>query len=172
VIPDPDRVCPLFLNVQLYSVDTSVSKEVVTSILELSREKLPGDSPNPFFGIGICEPGTLICPCSPSNNLRVLKLGKMDSIKNIEHRSAPFLLLQQLNLVVEVFPLSSFYYKIRLAPLVTDLIFLSSIRSFNGKMGEGGLFHSLWDGRSTTLFRPPTQVPPARLILCGGGRRF
>ena len=174
-IPDPNRVCPLFQNVQLYSQENFLSKDSVVSLLELSQGgSVEGKDSNPFFGKGICLPSTLTCPCAPVNSLRIIKLGKMDSIRNIEHRTAPFLLLQSLHLVSEIFPLSSFYYKVRLAPSVTDDVFVSTIRNFNSKLGDGGLFHSFYNGSTSTLFTlPPLLVffpsvprsPRSRLFL-------
>ncbi len=154
-LPDPYRVCPTFQNVQLHSREFLVKKEDVLSLLSSSQERSEGKTLNPFFGKGLCSPETLIVPCDPANNLRVVKLGKTDSIKNLEHRNAPFLLLQQLSLITEIFPLSGYLFKVRLASSVSDDGFITTIRDFNRAMGDGGLFHSFYDGNVTTPFTPP-----------------
>ena len=64
-----------------------------------------------------------------------------------------------MDLVSEIFPENSFYFKVKLAAGVSDEKVLTAVRTFNLAAGDGGLFHSIENGYTTTLFKP---APPPR----------
>ena len=113
-----------------------------------------------MLGKGVCDQATVVSSCHPANRIRIVKLGKIDAVKNLEHRAAPLATLQMLGLVDQIFPVSNFYFKVSLAAGISDEIFVSTIRKFNKKISNT-LFHSFFDGLTTTPFvaPPPPRVP-------------
>lgn len=101
VIPDVDGVSPFFVSTQLYSPEVEDTKEKVFQLLSEARKK----GSDPLSKFSVCSSSTLLDPCSAGQRLRILKLGKMDSIRLPEHRSAIFTILEQISVVSEVFPL-------------------------------------------------------------------
>ena len=63
-LPDPDRACHWFHNVQLYSLENTVSKEEVTSLFKIFQEKgVDGKGISPFLGKAVCDSATFLTPC-------------------------------------------------------------------------------------------------------------
>ena len=162
-IPDPDGVSPFFSGVQLYSPEILVTKDLVFSILSSGQ---PG-SYDPLHQNAVCDAATLVDRCVPEGSVRILKIARLDALKEPKHRSGIFSILDQLHLIVEVFPLSRYYYKIRLGPKTTDEVLVSALVNFNRQMSRetGPLFHSLFCGNDTIhslLYRAPPKEKPLR----------
>ena len=156
-LQDSYGICPFFSQCQIYSVEDRISRDKCFGIFGGDRENLK----TPLIGSTFCDGATVVNPCTPEGKTRILKFSRMDSVKGAENRSAILALLDQLNIVREVFPISQFYYKIRLLDSVSDQSAVEILKKFNQSLkGEGPLFHTLFDGVSTTslVFRPPPSV--------------
>ena len=104
--------------------------------------------------------------CSPTGLNRVIRLAKLDSIRAPDQRSPILTLFEQINLTTDVFPVSRFLYKIRLNSPEAQTKLVEALTKFNRNMREDGpLFHSLWDGNTTTslLYRAPPRTPAVGL---------
>ena len=108
---------------QLYSPNVNVTGESVLSLLKTQ----PKEVQDQFLGKGICDASLSLSPCSPSNNLRIVKLGSVKSVSALKLRAVPIAILQRLGLIDQVFPLSNFYFKVRLCPGVTDAHFVGTM---------------------------------------------
>ena len=109
----------------------------------------------------LCCPDTLLEVASPSGRNRLLKLGRLDPLRLPEHRSSVFVILDQLGLVSDVFPISRFYYKIRLAPEASESALIRVLMLFNREMGKDGpLFHSISDSQTTKSLLFRSFAPP------------
>ena len=162
LIADHDRIWSNFATFQLYSPEENLSKDFVQNLIynsapPLSDEKFSAPCVGKFF----CEAATATQECDPQNQVRIIKLGDTKSYKNLDQRAAPLSILQRLFLVDQVLPLSNFYFKIQMRAGVTDDFLLEQVKKFNEKSGEK-LFHSLFNGAQTVLFRPPPPPPPRR----------
>src|SRR6185437_15923461 len=56
----------------------------------------------PLWKRGVCDQTSVVYPCVPDNRLRIVKLGRVDAIKKLEHRASPPAILQKLGLVDQV----------------------------------------------------------------------
>ena len=110
VFPDPVGVNPFFVSAQVYSPEEPVTKEKVFTTVTEARKK-PSD---PLSKILVCDPKTVTEPCSPYGLNRVIRMARLDSLRAPEHRSAVFTLLEKIGLTSDVFPVSRFFYKVRL----------------------------------------------------------
>ena len=163
ILADPDGVSPFFTSAQLYSPEITVDKDKVFELLSASRAR----EAEPLSKNCICSSATLVEPCDPSGLNRVIKLGRLDSLRSPEHRSSIFVLFDQFHLISDVFPVSRYYYKIRLTPGASDDSLIKILKEFNQGMGKDGpLFHSIFDGKDTRslLFRFPA---PSRGVGLG-----
>ena len=105
-----------------------------------------------------------MAPCSPSNRLRIIKLGNTGSFKTLETRSLPVSTLQGLLLIDQIVSVSDLTCKVQLREGVTDDFLVKTLRSFNVNKGERQ-FHSVFDGLVTRLCHPPpppvvSPLPP------------
>jgi len=92
----------------------------------------------------------------------------------LKHRAAPIAVLQRLQLVIEIIPLSNYYFKVRLAKEITPGCLRAALVAFNDSV-EDPVFHSIFDGTSTDIlqaprpsFRPgfrPRAAPPTFVVL-------
>ena len=156
-LPDSHDISPFLSQCQVYSADEKVSREKCLDIFGGDKDC----SRVPLIGVAFCEGETVVNPCSPEGKVRILKFSKLDSVKGPENRSAILALLDSLKIVREVFPISQFYYKIRLLENIDDAQAGLVLRQFNSNLGsDGPLFHSLFDGERTVslVYRPP--APP------------
>jgi hypothetical protein len=158
LFPDPHNFSPFFLHCQLYSAEDIVTREQAFKIYASA----PENSNAPLIASAFCESGTVVGPCSPENRIRILKIASLDSLQGAEGKAAVVVLLNEMNLAREIFPLSRFYYKILLSPSTSDSEVIKLLKSFNTSLGRlGPLFHSLYDGTNThsLIYRPPPPKP-------------
>ena len=164
-ISDTSDVVPFFSSFQVFSASVVVNRELVFSSL-----KNGGSPPLPLNSV--CDSITLTQKCEPVNPFRVIKLARLDSMKLPEHRGAIFILLERIGCVEQIFPLSRFYYKVRLSKPGDESHLVSNLIRINKEMTgrDGPLFHSIFNGESTEektsslLFRapPPLSLRPPR----------
>ena len=158
-IPDPLNVCPYFSQCQIYLAEEKISREKSFSVY--ASDKFNVDTP--LIGSSFCCASTVIDPCSLGNKIRILKLSRLDSIRGVENRAAILVLLDQLKVSCEAFPLSQFYYKLRLSETVSDISAIEMFTDFNKNMtSDSPLFHSLFDGVTAHfLVYKPLPSPPS-----------
>jgi len=162
LLPDSDRVWSNYQVYQSYSPDGTLSKSSLEkfSLSEVGSQQQDVKQSPPAWIRVVCDQRFVVSPCDSFNQSRIVKLGRVDSIKKLEHRASPPAILQKLGLVDQVFPLSNHYFKVSLKEGVSDEIFCKTITSFDDGLGDR-LFHSFWNGEETTLFHPP---PPRRVF--------
>jgi hypothetical protein len=157
VIPDPERAWGNFTISTLSSPDKGRFGKFV-DIVNNTTEFDPLTAR--FFNQqhSFCSPETLSSPCSPSNQFRVIKLGKMDHFSNLKHRFAPISILRKLKISENVIPLSNFYLKIRLNPEVDDQTVISKLTQFNVKC-RADIFHQFSNGSDCWFLREKKEPP-------------
>ena len=96
-LPDPDGNSPLFTCVQLSMHDEGASRESIAGFYNDNEEKPPTP-----LGPAYCDERTAVEPCSPTNGLRIIKLGNMDSVTR--DPLAPFNILQELGIFFRGLP--------------------------------------------------------------------
>ena len=162
VFPDPVGVNPFFVTAQVYSPGEPVTKEKVFTSVTGARKK----TSEPLSKSLVCNPKAVTEPCSPYGLNRVIRMARLDSLRAPEHRSAVFTLLEKIGLTSDVFPVSRFFYKVRLISTSVHAQFVDELTRFNLNLRlDGPLFHSIWDGGSTTslVYREPTRAPTRRV---------
>ena len=82
ILADPDGVSPFFTSAQLYSPEITVDKDKVFELLSASRAR----EAEPLSKNCICSSATLVEPCDLSGLNRVIKLGRLDSLRSPEHK--------------------------------------------------------------------------------------
>ena len=90
---------------------------------------------------------------SSSTAFRVIKLGSIKSVSALKHRSVPIAILHRLKLVDQVCPISNSFYKVRLAPGVSNTDFQAKLEALNKANGDN-LFHSYFNGSDTIDLNP------------------
>lgn len=103
--------------------------------------------------------------CSASNRLRIIKLGRLSSFKEIGDRGLPLVILQKLCIFSQIFAISNFYFKVELLPHIDDVKLAQVLREYN-KAVEEDLFHSCYNGTVTTRLHPlPNSVVRVKKVL-------
>ena len=74
-------------------------------------------------------------------------------------RAVPIAILLRFGLIKQALPLSNFYIKIVLPEGVDDDMVISNLTYFN-RLLKDNLFHSFFNGDSTTSLAPPAPKPP------------
>ena len=159
ILPDPAAICSNYAQAQIYSAEENLSREKAFKIYASAAD----NSEAPLIGSSFCSSATVVRPCSPENDIRVIKISNLASVRGNENKTAVLVLLDQLGLAAETFPFSRFYYKIRRSS-ASDQALIETLTSFNRSMPrDGPLFHSVYDGTSTQTLvyrRPPPAPPP------------
>lgn len=156
LIPDPHRVWSNFNNYQLFAFGFTLSQDFVHRLLcEEGAEVSPA-----LLGKGFMAGSLAVTPCSPDNNLRIVRMATLEGFGKIENRSGPIALLQSLRLVDQVFPLTNFHFKVQKSPGVSDESLVAALALFDLGFDRDRL-HSVFTGGSTLLVHPPPSPPPS-----------
>ena len=98
---------------QLYSPYSKVSADAILQAISSQPDLVRYRS----LGKGLCDSAVAIAPPHPGNSIRIVKIGSVKEISALKHRATPIAILQRMQLVDQVIPLSNFYLKVRLGCL-------------------------------------------------------
>jgi hypothetical protein len=110
LLPDLDRNWPNYHVYRLASMDESALDRMMAHYSSDVEEKR-ANAPTPPTA-ALCNPEVIVQPCRVDNDIRIIKITRLQPFSLPNHRFAPISILRKLGVAKSAVPLSNFFLKI------------------------------------------------------------